>query len=113
MVHILEKLDPENNLWKEILLKYLDEEKKKMLSSIEEDKKTAGKLQAVEIREEAIKRLNEKRESVLKAFQANYPDYARKLYIIENCIYGVDIQPIAVQITKLRFYFSNCRAKDK
>ena len=106
MVHILEKLDPENNLWKEILLKYLDEEKKKMLSSIEEDKKTAGKLQAVEIREEAIKRLNEKRESVLKAFSANYPDYARKLYIIENCIYGVDIQPIAVQITKLRFFIS-------
>jgi hypothetical protein len=106
MVHILEKLDPENNLWKEILLKYLDEEKKKMLSSIEEDKKTAGKLHAVEIREEAIKRLNEKRESVLKAFSANYPDYVRKLYIIENCIYGVDIQPIAVQITKLRFFIS-------
>ena len=24
----------------------------------------------------------------------NRPDYARKLYLIENCIYGVDIQPI-------------------
>jgi adenine-specific DNA-methyltransferase len=36
----------------------------------------------------------------------NYPDYARKLYLIENCIYGVDIQPIAIQISKLRFFIS-------
>ena len=35
-----------------------------------------------------------------------FPDYARKLYLIENCIYGVDIQPIAVQIAKLRFFIS-------
>lgn len=34
------------------------------------------------------------------------PDYARKLYLIENCIYGVDIQPIATQISKLRFFIS-------
>ena len=33
-------------------------------------------------------------------------DYGRKLYLIENCIYGVDIQPIAVQIAKLRFFIS-------
>ncbi|MCH5176253.1 MAG: Eco57I restriction-modification methylase domain-containing protein, partial [Prevotellaceae bacterium] len=36
----------------------------------------------------------------------NDPDYARKLYLIEHCIYGVDIQPIAVQISKLRFFIS-------
>jgi adenine-specific DNA-methyltransferase len=36
----------------------------------------------------------------------NDPDYARKLYLIENCIYGVDIQPIATQISKLRFFIS-------
>src|SRR5690606_1624522 len=28
------------------------------------------------------------------------------LFLIENCIYGVDIQPIAVQISKLRFFIS-------
>jgi adenine-specific DNA-methyltransferase len=33
-------------------------------------------------------------------------DFARKLYLIENCIYGVDIQPIATQIAKLRFFIS-------
>ena len=35
-----------------------------------------------------------------------YADYARKLYLIEKCLYGVDIQPIAVQIAKLRFFIS-------
>ena len=33
-------------------------------------------------------------------------NYARKLFLIENCIYGVDIQPIAIQISKLRFFIS-------
>ena len=32
--------------------------------------------------------------------------YETKLRLIENCIYGVDIQPIAVQISKLRFFIS-------
>jgi len=40
------------------------------------------------------------------AFTNNELDYGRKLYLIENCIYGVDIQPIAVQIAKLRFFIS-------
>ena len=33
-------------------------------------------------------------------------DFGRKLYIIQNGIYGVDIQPIATQIAKLRFFIS-------
>jgi len=36
----------------------------------------------------------------------NYPDYTRKLFIIEIVIYGVDIQTIAIQISKLRFFIS-------
>ena len=32
--------------------------------------------------------------------------YERKLHLIRNCIYGVDIQPIAVQISKLRCFIS-------
>ena len=32
--------------------------------------------------------------------------YDRKLHLIQNCIYGVDIQPIAVQISKLRCFIS-------
>ena len=33
-------------------------------------------------------------------------DYGRKLYLIQNSIYGVDIQPVAAQIAKLRFFIS-------
>jgi hypothetical protein len=43
---------------------------------------------------------------VNEAFERNELDYGRKLYLIENCIYGVDIQPIAVQIAKMRFFIS-------
>ena len=31
-------------------------------------------------------------------------DFGRKLYLIQNSIFGVDIQPIACQIAKLRFF---------
>ncbi len=48
----------------------------------------------------------EKLIEINKIFEDNASDYGRKLYLIENCIYGVDIQPIAVQISKLRFFIS-------
>ncbi len=32
--------------------------------------------------------------------------YEMKLHLIENCIFGIDIQTIAVQISKLRFFIS-------
>jgi len=46
------------------------------------------------------------REELERAFSDNNDDYGRKLYLIENSLYGVDIQPIAIQITKLRFFIS-------
>ena len=33
-------------------------------------------------------------------------DFGRKLYLVQNSIFGVDIQPIACQIAKLRFFIS-------
>lgn len=39
-------------------------------------------------------------------FLDNGDDYGRKLYLIENCLYGVDIQSIATQVSKLRFFIS-------
>ena len=33
-------------------------------------------------------------------------DFGRKLYLIQNGIFGVDIQPVACQIAKLRFFIS-------
>ncbi len=81
LVHILSKLDPHNLKWKE--------------SQIEK----ASQIDDIEAREEAIKIIE-------KQFNDNEMDYSRKLYLIQNCIFGVDIQPIATQISRLRFFIS-------
>ena len=46
------------------------------------------------------------RDELERTFADNDDDYGRKLYLIQNCLYGVDIQPIAIQISKLRFFIS-------
>ena len=56
--------------------------------------------------EDVLLRKMTRLEEVFSEKNPEYFDYARKLYIIENCIYGVDIQPIAIQIAKLRFFIS-------
>ena len=43
---------------------------------------------------------------LLQKLESNPSNYDTKLHLIENCIYGIDIQTIAVQITKLRFFIS-------
>ncbi|MFW5799985.1 MAG: Eco57I restriction-modification methylase domain-containing protein, partial [Spirochaetota bacterium] len=81
MTHILHKIDPKNEKW-------MDKQIKK-----------AEEIDIDSARDNAIKDIEE-------AFENNELDYGRKLFLIENCIYGVDIQPIAVQISKLRFFIS-------
>jgi hypothetical protein len=88
MVFLLTKLDPVNEYWKEI-------QRKKAIKETEEAYRLGDK-------EERKQRL----EDIREAFEENSDDYGRKLFLIENCIYGVDIQPIAVQIAKLRFFIS-------
>ena len=90
LVHILRKIDPDNKYWYE--LQY-----QKALKASEEVFKEKDRTE----REEMLKEINEAFDESI-----NYPDYARKLYLIENCIYGADIQPIAIQISKLRFFIS-------
>ncbi|MEP0862797.1 MAG: Eco57I restriction-modification methylase domain-containing protein, partial [Ignavibacterium sp.] len=46
------------------------------------------------------------RSETEQSLQNKSIDYIRKLGLIENCIYGVDIQEIAIQISKLRFFIS-------
>ncbi|MDR4499644.1 MAG: Eco57I restriction-modification methylase domain-containing protein [Candidatus Scalindua sp.] len=81
LVHILDKLDPKNELWKEKQIQ------------------KASMIDDVAILDQLI-------EDIEAAFNNNELDYGRKLYLIENCIYGVDIQPIASQISKLRCFIS-------
>ncbi|MBK9271894.1 MAG: N-6 DNA methylase [Saprospiraceae bacterium] len=88
MVHLLQKLDADNKHWKAL-------QRQKAMEETETAFKIGDK-------EERGKRLNE----INDVFENNASDYGRKLYLIENCIYGIDIQPIAVQISKLRFFIS-------
>lgn len=90
MVHILSQLDPTNEQWKKI-----------MLDEAVNESRNAFLVDAKEEREERLKDIENSFDESM-----NHPDYARKLYLIENCIYGVDIQPIAIQISKLRFFIS-------
>jgi len=105
MVHILQQLDPENIKWKA-------QQREKIIGEqvreLEKDKKSIQGLNDNAVREKAEKAVEERLKEIDEIFEnRNYfDDYARKLYLIENCIYGIDIQPIAVQITKLRFFIS-------
>lgn len=57
--------------------------------------------------ESIIKRLPDYAQSEMrKKLEGENWDYLRKLGIIQQSIYGVDIQPIAIQIAKLRFFIS-------
>jgi hypothetical protein len=95
LVHILHKLDPNNTLWEERQIKKVD-------NLIKE----AGNINDSAIRDKIIADLETNKKDIEESFTNNKLDYGRKLYLIENCIYGVDIQPIATQISKLRFFIS-------
>lgn len=95
LVHILHKLDPQNKLWEERQIKKVD-------NLIKE----AGNINDSAIRDKIIADLETNKKDIEESFTNNELDYGRKLYLIENCIYGVDIQPIATQISKLRFFIS-------
>ena len=43
---------------------------------------------------------------ILRKLNSEFDPYQTKLRIINNCIYGSDIQPIAMLISKLRFFIS-------
>ena len=87
MVRLLNTLDPENSIYKEKLQEKLKQE---LTQTIDQSN---------------FEELKANIEEVF-ANQLNDPDYARKLFLIQNCLYGVDIQSIAMQITKLRFFIS-------
>ncbi len=49
---------------------------------------------------------DEMRKKAEQVFKEESFDYTRKLELIKDCIHGVDIQPAAIQISKLRFFLS-------
>ena len=88
---IMQKLDKNNEYWKQLQIEY----------AMEKSKKAYG-LDNKENREKRLKEI----QDIFEVSTGEYSNYARKLFLIENCIYGVDIQPIAIQISKLRFFIS-------
>jgi hypothetical protein len=81
LVFLLKRLDPGNERWK--------------ARQIEQ----AERIPDPEIRDRAIADIEE-------SFRRGNLDYGRKFFLIQNCIYGVDLQPIAVQIAKWRCFIS-------
>jgi adenine-specific DNA-methyltransferase len=81
LVHVLRQLDPANRGWR-----------RRQVAASEQ-------IESPPAREDA-------RRAIERAFGHDNDDYGRKLYLIEKCLYGVDIQPIACQIAKLRFFIA-------
>lgn len=82
LVHVIRRLDPGNVRWKQLQI----------------DAATRAILDP-SARDSAIKKIEDD-------FANNSPEYGRKSYVLERCLYGVDIQPLALEISKLRLFLS-------
>ena len=85
----LRRLDPHNYIWAEV---QREQARARADAAFDTDDPDARNAELQEI------------SDIFERYRDS--DYGRKLYLIQNCIYGVDIQPIAVQIAKLRFFIS-------
>ena len=85
----LRRLDPKNELWAEL---QREQARQRAVSAFETDDQSTRDAELEEI-SDTFQRYRDS-------------DFGRKLYLIQNGIYGVDIQPIATQIAKLRFFIS-------
>jgi adenine-specific DNA-methyltransferase len=96
LIHVLHRLDPDNARWKAQNRRPVEDR----LSAAKRAPDPSRREAEMEEAEAALAKLDR------DFSDANRPDYARKLYLIDKCLFGVDIQPIAVQIAKLRFFIS-------
>ena len=85
----LRRLDPGNELWEE-LQKELARQRAAAAFDTSERQERDAELQEIS---DTFERYRD-------------TDFGRKLYLVQNSIYGVDIQPVAIQIAKLRFFIS-------
>ena len=98
----LRRLDPDNTRWEQL---QRDRAGQRVGEAFDEKDDQTRREKLLEI-DETFKRYRDS-------------DFGRKLYLIQNSIFGVDIQSIACQIAKLRFFISlaieqepNSRAAD-
>ena len=86
---ILRRIDPDNSIWLEIQKKHVVQKLSEIYENMNENQRIR---EFVEI------------DRTFELYKQS--DYGRKLYLIKNSIFGVDIQPIACQIARLRFFIS-------
>lgn len=96
LVHMLDVLDPGGEKWKARNRFYYE----RRFTEAETIPAANERAAEIEKAKEALAEFDAKFES------GHYPDYTRKLFLIDRCLHGVDIQPIAVQIAKLRCFIS-------
>jgi hypothetical protein len=130
LVFVLNKLDAGNEFIKDVLKKGKKEDldqkaveiAKNYLPKRQELKKNKEIVQTItieEIRQNNIKEIDEMIAKIESAYwleidtleksfdpNENEKDYGKKLYLIQDCIYGIDVQTIAIHISKLRFFLS-------
>ncbi len=85
----LRRLDPDNNRWEAL-----------QMQLAKERAANAFNTQNPQERKDELSEISDTFERYRDS------DFGRKLYLIQNSIFGVDIQPIACQIAKLRFFIS-------
>ena len=85
----LRRLDPDNNRWEKL-------QKERAIQRAE----IAFDTQDDPTRREELIEIDE----TFKRYRDS--DFGRKLYLVQNSVFGVDIQPVACQIAKLRFFIS-------
>ena len=85
----LRRLDPDNTRWEKLQKERAVQRAEVAFDTQDDD---ARREELVEI-DETFKRYRDS-------------DFGRKLYLIQNSIFGVDIQSVACQIAKLRFFIS-------
>ena len=88
LVLVLSRLDEANTLWSEL-------HKARAMAQTDE---------AYDEEDDAVQK--ERVNEINDTFQRYRSDFGRKLFLIQNSIFGVDIQPMACQIAKLRFFIS-------
>src|SRR5262249_4364757 len=98
LVDLLAKLDPNNRRWKQ-----------QQLERAQRDRQYAERYLRFEPHRQS---LLPEMDAVIKDIEGSFNtqfhelDFGRKLYLIENSIFGVDKEPIACQIAKLRLFIA-------
>ena len=85
----LRRLDPNNEEWKSLQIDQATQRAKRAFGMASQEERERG----LDDIKATFERYSDK-------------DFGRKLFLVQNCIFGVDIQPVATQISKLRFFIT-------